>query len=113
MKDTIFDTPEKREGALAKLRQLKGDPGWLLVVEVLQANIDVVKDQILHGVDDETLDLTNLLRDRLSCYESLRDTPDKLIAQLEGSSSEEPVIDPFYTVDQLKRARGEIVKPTT
>ena len=105
MIDKLFDTKAKRDAAISKLANLKRDPGWLLVVEILTANIEVVKDLILHGTDNETKQTIDVLRERLNGYENLLDTPNKLIKQLESSTTGQPSMDPFYTLDELKDLR--------
>jgi hypothetical protein len=105
MEDKLFDTEEKRNLAIASMRNLKGDSGWLLVVSIIDANIEIVKEQILSGIDDETKESINRLRDRLKAYQDLKNTPDMIIKQLEQGEPVTPVIDPFQTVDQLREER--------
>jgi hypothetical protein len=105
MIDTLFNTKEKREAGIAKLVTLNRDPGWLLIKEILTENIKVVTDLILQGTKDKETD--DLLRDRLDIYKSFLNTPENLIKQLEGPTSQEPSIDPFMTVDDLKKLRNE------
>jgi hypothetical protein len=107
MKDSLFDTKEKREAAIAKLVQLQNDPGWDIVRQVLQANIEIVQDLLLHGIGDEDMQTIKTYRERLASYENLLHTPEKLIEQLSGSKSVEPTVDPFLTVDQLKELRHD------
>jgi len=109
MIDTLFDTKAKRETAIAKLANLKRDPGWLLVVEILTANIEVVKDLILHGTENETKQSIDVLRERLVGYENLINTPNKLMKQLESSEGGEPSMDPFYTLEQLEDLRKQSI----
>lgn len=107
MKDTLFDTAEKRNNAISGLTQLQNNPGWLIVKEVLQANIDILQGLILDGVENETKEQIDMLRDRLKVYLNLVRTPDKLIEQLQGNKSEMPTVDPFYTIEELKKLRKE------
>lgn len=105
MIDTLFDTKEKRDLALANMANLKNHAGWQLVVSILEANIELVKEQILTGVENETKEMINQLRDKLKAYENLKDTPDKIIKGLETGEPAAPNLDPFQTVDELIKQR--------
>jgi len=105
MKDTLFDTKEKRESAVANLIQLQNTAGWDIIRQVLQANIDVVKDLLLHGTGEEDMMTIKTYRERLASYENLLRTPEKLIEQLRGSETAELTVDPFMTVGQLEMLR--------
>jgi len=107
MIDTLFDTKDKRVSAISYLAQLKLDPGWVIIQQVLQANINIVKDLIVHGAESEDMKMITMLRERLAAYENLLNTPDTIINQLEGSKPVEPSMDPFLTLDQLKKMRKE------
>jgi len=105
MQDTLFDTREKREDAIAKLTQLQNDPGWDLVCRVLEANIEIVKDLLLHGSDHEDMQMVKTYRERLMAYENLLRTPTKLIDQLRSEPTKEPSVDPFYSIDEVQSLR--------
>jgi hypothetical protein len=108
MIDTLFDTKEKRELAVANLRNLSNNAGWLLVVSILDANIAVLKDQILNGVENETKEVIDRTRDILKAYENFRNTPEMVIKQLTEGKLEMPVLDPFQTIEEFRGAK----KPT-
>lgn len=107
MEDKLFDTKEKREIAISNMVNLKANSGWLLVVAIIDANIDLIKQQIIEGVEDETKETINRLRDRLKAYENLKTTPDMIIKQLTQGEVVTPVIDPFQTVEQLREERKQ------
>jgi len=100
MKD-LFDTEEKKQRAVGQFRQLLSDPGWLLVVDVINANIEVLKDQIIAG--DGTREQMDRLRDSLIVHKSVRDTPTTLIKEFTEEDVEEPRTDPFDTVADVKK----------
>jgi hypothetical protein len=105
MEDKLFDTKEKRDLAISQMANLKSDAGWLLVISILDANIEIIKDQILNGLDNETKESIDRLRDKLQAYQNLKGTPDMIIKQLTEGESITPVIDPFQTVEELRKER--------
>jgi hypothetical protein len=107
MEDKLFDTKEKRELATASMVNLKTNPGWVLILSILDANIEVLKNQILNGIDDETKETIDRLRDKLKAYENLKNTPDMVIKQLTEDVLVAPVFDPFQTIEDLKKQRKQ------
>ncbi len=105
MEDKLFDTKQKRDLAIANMVNLKTNPGWVLVISILDANIEVLKNQILNGIEDETKETIDRLRDKLKAYENLKSTPDMIIKQLTEDKPIAPVFDPFQTVEELKKQR--------
>lgn len=81
--------------------------------DILDANIEVVKDLILIGSAGETQDYINLLRDRLKTYQNVRGTPEDIIDKFKTSSPEKPNLDPYTTVEDLKKLRHEPIEKTT
>lgn len=108
MEDKLFDTKEKRELAIASMINLKNDSGWLLVVSIIDANIEIIKDQILNGIDNETKDTIDRLRDKLKAYENLKNTPDMVIKQLTEAGTVTPDLDPFQKVADLTEERKRL-----
>jgi hypothetical protein len=101
MENKLFDTPEKIEAGLSAFKNLLDHAGWKLFVEIVNANIEVVKNQILknpEGLDEIQM---GRLRDRLSIMEEMRDTPDTNIKRLTTQDPEDPETDPFDTVDTI------------
>lgn len=105
----LFDTQEKRNEAIAKFTNLKNDPGWQLVCKILDANIEVITKKILEGVPDETKEYIDTLRDRLMAFKNFRDTPDQMIKKLTSGEPDQPSLDPFTTLDELKEARKNLI----
>ena len=110
MKDTIFNTPQKTEAAISNFTTLIASPGWKLFIEIVSANIEVVKDRLLRGSEEETKEEIDRLRDKLRVYEEMRDTPQAMIDKLTSGETEVPNADPYDTAEQVKKRRGEIDK---
>lgn len=95
MSRTLFDTQEDRELAIAQFKSLILHPGWLLLVEVLDENIELVKNQILNGIEGESKEDIDRLRDRVRGYINLRNSPDILIRRLETVTDGNIQMDPY------------------
>jgi len=94
MKDQLFDSEEKREAAIITFTTGKDNPFWKLMTQILEANIEVVTEQILEGSD--TKEETDRLRDKLKVYKELLNTPAMMIERLTPVEGEEPNLDPYY-----------------
>lgn len=111
MKDMLFDTKEKRDFAVASFNNLLGNPGWQLLTQILEANIEIVEKQILEGVDEETKETIDRLRDKLKVYKEVRDTPVYVIDRLTGAKEGSDItLDPFQTVEQLQEEKEKLTK---
>jgi len=104
MKD-LFDTQQKIDQAVADFTTLLSHPGWILVQTILDANIEVLKEQLESGTEDETKEDVDRTRYKLSISKLTRDLPHNMIAQLQESEGETPLVDPFDTVEQLRKRR--------
>lgn len=102
MEDKLFDSEEKQQAAIATFVTGMNTPFWQLMVQILEANIKVVTEQILSGGEKEQMDR---LRDRLRIHKELIDTPGRMIEKLSSVEGEEPDLDPFQTISQLKEER--------
>ena len=112
--EDIFNSKEKSEQAISSFKTLLDHPGWLLVTGILNANIDVVREQLEFGTGDgETKDTVDRLRDKLRIYREIRDTPKNMIKRLETPKEIEVTDDPFETVEELKKSRMEEVELKT
>lgn len=107
MDDKLFDTPEKIADGLSALKSLIIQPGWLLLEKVLDANIEVVSNEILNGFDGDTKEQIDRLRDRLKILKEVKNNPHAIISKLEPTESGVPDADPFYTVESLRAMRNE------
>ena len=105
--EDLFDTDVKKLKAVEEFRNLLNNPGWQLLVKVVNANIEFIKTCIIDGVEDETKESIDHLRARLKTYENVVNTPaDSIRAFTEGKPAP-PIIDPFQTVEELKKERRE------
>lgn len=91
---------KEREQALANFVDLLKHPGWNLVKEIVEANIEVVKEQILMGLENETKESIDRLRDKLKVYRDVISTPEKMIDSLKPvEPAQYDENDPFPVVE--------------
>ena len=95
MKDNLFDNQEKIDANLATLKIGIETPFWKLMSDILRANIEVVKGRILNGKEGETIDDIDKLRDELTIYENVLNTPENLISKYEAGSKGGVDLDPY------------------
>lgn len=99
----LFETPEQRQAGIIAFTGLLNDEGWKLYSQILQANIDVLIDQILvGGIPEEKL---NALRKKLEAYKEALNIPQDEIKRLQPIESNEPSLDPFETREELVERR--------
>ncbi len=101
----LFNTPEKINLAVASFRTLKDHAGWQLLKEIVDANIKVLEDQILNGLEDETKESIDRKRDKLKAYKEVIGTPDFWINRLESPKPFKEETDPYYSIGELKERR--------
>lgn len=96
MEDKLFDTVDKRKKATAKLNELITHPGWKLICDILDANIENVKAMLEDSESEETIEEVKRNRDKLKIYRKLRNTPEDLIREFtQPQSGTHPDLDPF------------------
>lgn len=109
MKDTLFDTKDKVENAIATIKDGKGSQFWQLMAQVLARNIDALTDLILEkknfGGETATEKELDQFRERLRVYKRVKDQPEHLLNLFASPDSDVPSADPFQTVDQLRAER--------
>jgi len=105
----LIDTPDKMNVMVANFRTLKDHAGWLLLKEIVEANIKVLEDQILNGINVEgiveTKELIDRKRDKLKAYREVINTPDEWIAKLETVETKQVEDDPFHTLESLRKEK--------
>lgn len=94
--DDLFDTQEKIDQAIADFGSLLDNPGWKLYVKILDANIELIKQQLEEGIEDETPDSVMRLRDRLKVFRESRDKPIDMIKKFQMAENEPINDDPYY-----------------
>lgn len=80
---------------IANLKELQRHPGWLLVKEVVDENIDVLEKQILGGFEGETKEQIDRKRDKLKAYSEVINTPNWLIDRFESPDAVVETNDPY------------------
>lgn len=95
MTDELFDTEEKRNTAIAAFRTLMEHPGWILVTKIMDANIEVLRNQLEDGMEEETKADVDRTRDKLKLMREMRNTPQDQIRKLETEDQEVPNPDPY------------------
>lgn len=103
MKDTLFNSEEKRQAAIAAFKTGKNTPFWVLMEKILEANIAVVTEQILAGGGQKKE--MDRLRDVLRVYKDVKNTPANIIKNLTVEKNKEPNLDPYYSVTEMKDLR--------
>ena len=98
--DLDYAEPQNVEKTVMNLRSLQEHPGWLLVESIVYANIEYLKDQVLEGIEGETKETIDRLRDKIKIHRDIIKTPKDIIKQLTpDSQSLEESDDPYYVVD--------------
>jgi hypothetical protein len=96
--DEFFDTAEKRNVVIANFKTLKETAGWVLLTEIVKANIKELEEQILNGFEDETKEQIDRKRDKLKAYKEVIDTPDYWISRFEFKPELIDDSDPYATI---------------
>jgi hypothetical protein len=107
MKADLFDTPDKIEHALASFKNLKENAGWQILEEIVRANMEILQEQIINGVENETKDNIDRRRDKLKAYKEVIDTPDFWIKKFEEPVPFIETSDPYHTIESLKKNRKD------
>ena len=106
MEENLFDTQEKIEQALANFLSLREHPGWKLMEEILDKNIQVIREVLEGGTGEgETKADVDRIREKLTFAKWFRNMPKNMIEKLETSNGVEPNVDPFETAEELRSRR--------
>lgn len=106
MDNKLLKSQKDIDAAIGNLRQLKSTAGWQLLVQIVQANMRVLEEQILNGVEGATEDDMNRKRDKLKAYKEVIETPDFIIHRYDEPAEYQDESDPYHTVDSLKDMRA-------
>src|SRR3990167_10153988 len=108
-KPKLFDTDEKKAQAVSAFLSLLQHPGWLLLEQILDENILHFREQLENGSGEgETKADVDLLRFQLNFCKEHKNKPKDLIEKLSTQESKEPNLDPYFTVESLKKQRDGI-----
>ncbi len=103
MKRDLFETEEDTKAAISNLTSLLQHPGWKIVLEIIEGNVEFLTQRILGGVDDDGTDLSkeklDRARDKLANLKDVRNTPEYWIKELSEVKDQEPVSDPYEHLD--------------
>jgi len=100
-----FSTKDKRNSAVSNFKTLVEQPGWKLFEAIIRANIEVVRYQILHGVDNETKEDIDRKRDKLRVYEECLGTPDFMVNKLSDTEVVHTRYDPYDTLGDVNKRK--------
>lgn len=106
--NNLFDTKEKIDAGLAGFRALIQSPGWKLLEEILNENIAFLQEEILNGVENDTIENVRRLRDKLQAYKDAKNTPYMMIEKLDSQETLVPDTDPFDTLESLQAQRQTV-----
>lgn len=93
--DELFDTKDKANSVVSSFKTLKEHAGWQTLVQIVEANIKVLEDQILNGFEDETKESIDRKRDKLKAYKEVIGVPDYWIKKLADSKPFQEESDPY------------------
>lgn len=95
MEDKLFDTDGKKKSAIMQFESLEAHQGWQLVVKIVQMNIKVLRKQLEEGVEGQTMDDVNRLRDKIRDHENFINTPTRMKENLSSADYVEEDDDPY------------------
>ncbi len=108
MKDKLFNTKSKRLAALSAFTTLLNHPGWILFVKIFDANAKELERQILAGGNEVPEGMMDAYRRKLEALRECINCPEKQIKDLTPvKAGDQPELDPYPTVDELKEKRGQ------
>jgi hypothetical protein len=99
--DELFNTTEKRNLIIASFKTLKDTQGWILLTDIIKANIKELEEQILNGFEDETKDQIDRKRDKLKAYKEVIETPNYWISRFEFRPEIIDDSDPYATINNI------------
>jgi hypothetical protein len=105
------EAPTESERMIAAMKSLEMNEGWNLVVKILDDNIAYLERAIINKKDpisDEVLSdvETDKLRDKVFLQRELKNTPQNYIKLLEEKGEVPENYDPFWSAEDLAKARG-------
>lgn len=96
-----LSTTEKRLAIASSFKDLIVTPGWKNFEVIVRDNIEVVKNQILNGSGEQTIEEVRRLRDKLAVHIEVIETVYKMIESLKPHEpNEPPEFDPFEESNQ-------------
>lgn len=105
MRDLLFNTPEKKAVAKDAFSGLVVHPGWKLLVQIWEENIRLLQEQLESGIEGETKEDIDRLRDKLAIFRQNITTPIDIVKGFEENEANDPILDPFYRKEDLVKKR--------
>lgn len=79
-----YTDPKNSQQTIADFTSLVQHPGWKLLEDIVQGNVEEIKQQLLSGSSPtEDMDLIRRLRDKIEVHKAVIETPQRTIKQLE------------------------------
>jgi len=91
----LFDTPEKRSNAVLLFQSLQEHQGWQLLVQIVKANIDILREQLEVGIEEETIETIKEVRTKIKIHENIIATPTNMIKGFTEEEDKDPELDPY------------------
>jgi len=106
--DELFKTKADKESAISHFTTLQQQPGWKLLKQIVDANIEALREQLEEGIGEgETKEDIDRIRNNIKLLKEHINKPQDMIDKLQGKAvitkTEE---DPYETVEDLKKRRG-------
>lgn len=101
----LFSTKQKIEDGISSFKTLLDHAGWKLFCQIVDANIEVLKERLENGAENETKADVDRTRDKLKIMREMRNTPENFIKKLESPEVVAPNDDPYHDVESLKKER--------
>lgn len=104
----MFESPAKSELAKSHFVNLVKSEGWILFEKIVRANIQLLKDQLVNGVEGETKEDIDRRRDKIRVHEDIANTPYDMMKKLSPTDSTKETDDPYDTVESIAEQRGKV-----
>ncbi len=101
-----LETQEDKDRVSAAFQNLINSEGWQLLVEIWDANIDSLREQLESDEDGkETLEDVRVLRNHLKLMREIKDTPQSMIQKINAPEADVPDPDPFDDISDVKERK--------
>lgn len=100
MKDTLFDTVEKREDAIKLFTELLDHPGWKLFVKIKEINIENLRSALEDAENEHSPEEDNLIREKIKIHRKDISLPGDMIRDFRDPVVDgiDPDLDPYDRV---------------
>lgn len=97
--DKILDTKQKQINAVKNLNSLTGHPGWLVIRQILSADVEDLEKAIFTAVSRRDHEEAEDLERRRFYQEALLDLPEKLSVLIQSHQGQLDDLDPYDKID--------------